>query len=90
MSILHYTVRTATLCSYGYTHKMTCALLACNCNTFSPDVKFGHTKANFTHHVKLVTLLSWLRYSMILIFTKHITDLTTMTTLKMKIESCFH
>lgn len=29
-------------CIVMNTHKMTCALLACNCSTFSPEVKFRH------------------------------------------------
>lgn len=48
------------------TYKMTCALLACNCRTFFPEVKLRNTKATLTLHVKLVVLLSWVRYCMIL------------------------
>lgn len=54
------------LCVVWNTHTMTCALLTCNCSTFPPEVKFRHTKPNFTLHVRLVTLLAWLRYNMIL------------------------
>lgn len=72
-------------------HTMTCALLTCNCSTFPPEVKFRHTKPNFTLHVKLVTLLAWLRYNMILFgFTKHIMDLINMAALRIEIESFFH
>lgn len=53
-------------CVVWNTHTMTCALLTCNCSTFPPEVKFRHTKPNFTLHVKLVTLLAWLRCNMIL------------------------